>query len=133
MGIRALLTIYDRNTGLYYKYIIRSDGLVNLRLFRVKFQICRSIKGVFKVLYNSMKYNEYFELIEVSDEQYSKEDYWPFIEYSMVVEIIDNSNKTQLNEVWEISPILETMEKSLELAKGQKEKVITKHIFKHLE
>ncbi len=133
MGTRALLTIYNRNTGIYYKYIIKCDGLAILRLLRVKLQICRSIKAITKVLYNSMKYNTYFDLIEASDEPYPKKDYWPFIEYSMLVETIDNSNERQLNEMWEINPIYKTMEKSLELAKGQKESVITKHIHKFLE
>ncbi len=128
MGTRALLTIYDRNTGIYYSYFINSDGLVVLKLLRVKFQICKSIKALTKVMNNYIAKNPDIIDLEESNEPYPAKKYWPYIEYSMTVETIDNTTKSYFNHLWKISPIFETMKKSLELAKGQRKSWLEKHI-----
>ncbi len=132
MGTRALLTIFDINTGIYYSYFINSDGLLVLKLLRVKFQICKSIKALTKVMNNYMKKNPGIIYLEESSEPYPEKNYWPFIEYSMTVETIDNTTERQFNDLWKISPIFETMEKSLELAKGQRKRWLEKHIHYYL-
>tara|TARA_B100000886_G_C20400318_1_gene482258 strand:+ start:461 stop:859 length:399 start_codon:yes stop_codon:yes gene_type:complete len=132
MGIRALLTIYNQNTGIYYKYLIQRDGLVVLKLLRVKFQICKSIKALTKVINKYMVQNPGVIDLEESNEPYPEKKYWPFIEYSMTVETIDNTTERQFNDLWKISPIFETMEKSLELAKGQRKHWLEKHIHYYL-
>ena len=43
--------------------------------------------------------------LETKNEPYSKKEYWPFIEYSMDVEIIDNTNKRHFNNFWKISQL----------------------------
>jgi hypothetical protein len=128
MGTRTLLTIYDQNTGIYYSYFIQSNGLVVLKLLRVKFQVCKSIKSLTKVISRYMDKNPGVIDLKESNEPYPEKKYWPFIEYSMTVETIDNTNKKNFNDLWKISPIFETMEKSLKLAKGQRERWIEKHI-----
>ena len=70
--------------------------------------------------------------LEESNEPYPAKKYWPFIEYSMTVETIDNTTKSYFNHLWKISPIFETMEKSLELAKGQRKRWLEKHIHYYL-
>ena len=132
MGTRALLTIYDQNTGIYYRYFIQRDGLVVLKLLRVKFQICKSIKALTKVINKYMVQNPGVIDLEESYEPYPEKKYWPFIEYSMNVETIDNTTETQFNELWKISPIFETMEKSFALAKGQRKRWLEKHIHHYL-
>jgi hypothetical protein len=132
MGTRALLTIYDKNMGIYYSYFINSDGLVVLKLLRVKFQICKSIKALTKVINKYMKKNPGIIDLEESSKPYPEKNYWPFIEYSMTVETVDNTTERQFNDLWKISPIFETMEKSLELAKGQRKRWLEKHIHYYL-
>ena len=67
--------------------------------------------------------------LEESTKPYPEKKYWPYIEYSMNVEMVDNSNNRYYNQFWKISPIYETMEKSLELAKSQRARWIEKHIY----
>jgi len=129
MGTRALLTIYDQNTGIYYSYFIQIDGLVVLKLLRVKFQICKSIKALTKTIKKYMDNNPGVIDLEESTKPYPEKKYWPHIEYSMNVEMVDNSNNRYYNQFWKISPIYETMEKSLELAKSQRARWIEKHIY----
>ena len=130
MGTKALLTIYDRNTGIYYSYLIISDGLKVLKFFRVVFQTCKSIKAITKTINKYIEKNPDLIELEELDEPYPEKKYWPVIEYSMKVKTIDNSNKFHINHLWEISPIYETMQRSLELVEGQKMDWVCKHIYK---
>ena len=75
-----------------------------------------------------MKENPGMIDLETSNQPYPEKKYWPYIEYSMNVETADNTTYRNFNNAWDISPIFETMEKSLELAKGQRKKWINKHI-----
>ena len=74
-----------------------------------------------------MKENPGMINLETSEKPYPEKKYWPYIEYSMIVETADNTTQWNFNNAWDISPIFETMEKSLELAKGQRKEWINKH------
>ncbi len=128
MGTSALLTIYDKSNGVYHNHFIRRDGLLVLRYLRIKFLICKSIKSLTKAINKYMKENPGMIDLETSNQPYPEKKYWPYIEYSMNVETADNTTHRYFNNAWDISPIFETMEKSLELAKGQRKEWINKHV-----